>query len=123
MRFTVLDGEGGMLESRGYYSTGGGFVTEEGEDTSVQQRAPVPHPFKSAAELLEIGENEHLPIHLIMLSNEVARKSVREVRDGIWRIWKVMQECARRGLETKGALPGALNVRAQPAELVPNPHR
>lgn len=118
MRFTVLDGEGGVLESRVYYSTGGGFVREEGEDTSVQQRAPVPHPFKSAAELLEIGENEHLPIHLIMLSNEVAWKSVREVRDGIWRIWKVMQECTRRGLETKGVLPGGLNVHRRACELV-----
>src|SRR5712664_2212125 len=118
MRFTVLDGEGGVLESRVYYSTGGGFVTEEGEDTSVQQRAPVPHPFKSAAELLEIGENEHLPIHLIMLSNEVAWKSVREVRDGIWRIWKIMQECTCRGLETKGVLPGGLNVRRRAPELV-----
>jgi len=118
MRFTVLDGEGGVLESRVYYSTGGGFVREEGEDTSVQQRAPVPHPFKSAAELLEIGENEHLPIHLIMLSNEVAWKSVREVRDGIWRIWKVMQECTCRGLETKGVLPGGLNVRRRAPELV-----
>ena len=118
MRFTVLDGEGGVLESRVYYSTGGGFVMEEGEDTSVQQRAPVPHPFKSAAELLEVGENEHLPIHLIMLSNEVAWKSVREVRDGIWRIWKVMQECTRRGLETEGVLPGGLNVRRRAPELV-----
>lgn len=118
MRFTVLDGDGGVLESRVYYSTRGGFVREEGEDTSIQQRAPVPHPFKSAAELLEIGENEHLPIHLIMLSNEVAWKSVREVRDGIWRIWKVMQECTCRGLETKGVLPGGLNVRKRAPELV-----
>src|SRR5258708_26931670 len=47
MRFTVLDGEGGVLESRVYYSTGGGFVTEEGEDTSVHHRAPGPPPFQN----------------------------------------------------------------------------
>ncbi len=117
MRFTVIDGEGGVLKSGVYYSVRGGFLTEDGEDTSVQQRATVPHPFRSAGELLEIGENQHLPIHLIMLSNEVAWNSVREVRDGIWRIWNVMQDCTRRGLESKGTLPGGLNVRRRAPEL------
>src|SRR6266478_1336754 len=38
MRFTALDAMNHVLEKRVYYSVGGGFITEEGEDPSAQQR-------------------------------------------------------------------------------------
>ena len=117
MRFRAFDASGEVLATRVYYSVGGGFVTEEGGDASAEGRTAVPRPFKSAAELLQIGEADHLPIHLIMLANEVAWKPVREIRDGIWRIWKVMQECTKRGLETEGELPGGLHVHRRAPEL------
>src|SRR5258708_23313425 len=54
MRFTVLDGEGGVLESRVYYSTGGGFFTEKGENTSVHHPPPLPPPFQTPPQPLSI---------------------------------------------------------------------
>ena len=117
MRFTVFDRNGNVVDSRVYYSVGGGFITEEGEDTAAQQRAPVPYPFRSAAELLQIGQDQQLPIHLIVLANEAAWRDIREIRGGIREIWEVMQECMRRGLETRGELPGGLGVQRRAADL------
>ena len=117
MRFTALGSQGETLDTRVFYSIGGGFIIEEGEDTSVQQCAPVGHPFRSAAELLQIGQLHNLPIHLIVLTNEMSWRGVKDIRAGIHRIWNVMQECTQRGLRTQGELPGGLHVRRRAADL------
>ena len=117
MRFTALDANGKTLESRVYYSVGGGFVMEEGELSGGPAKHRVLYPFQSAAELLRIGEEKGLPIHLIMLTNEITGKGVEEVRNGIRQIWSAMQECTNRGLKTRGQLPGSLKVRRRAADL------
>jgi len=111
MRFTAWRPDGELLESRVYYSVGGGFVVEEGETAATAETVATPHPFRSGAELLELGERHGLRIDEIMFANERAWRSEEEVRAGIHRIWAAMQECTRRGLETEGILPGGLNVR------------
>jgi L-serine dehydratase len=117
MRFTAEDPSGKTLDSRVYYSVGGGFITEEGESSADSAICPVLHPFASAAELLRICEEQRLPIHLLMLTNEMAWKNVEEIREGIRRIWDAMQYCTRRGLQTRGQLPGGLEVRRRAADL------
>jgi L-serine dehydratase len=117
MRFTALDHHGCLVDTRIYYSVGGGFITEERENPSAAERASVPYPFTSASELLAIGEHEDLPIHLIVLTNEMTWRTTAKIRDGIRQIWKVMTECIRRGLETHGELPGGLGVRRRAARL------
>jgi L-serine dehydratase len=115
MRFTALDNRGCVLDSRTYYSVGGGFITEEGEEQALPLRAPIPHPFESAADLLHIGQGQDLPVHLIVLQNELAWRDIREIRSGIWKIWDVMQDCTLCGLRTSGLLPGELKVRRRAA--------
>jgi L-serine dehydratase len=117
MRFTALGMEGQALDARVFYSIGGGFIIEEGEDPTAQRRAAVGYPFHSSAELLHIGQEHHLPIHLIVLTNEMSWRGVKEIRAGIRRIWEVMQECTCLGLCTQGELPGALHVRRRAADL------
>jgi L-serine dehydratase len=117
MRFTALHANGKTLDSRVYYSVGGGFVIEEGEQAGGTAKHQVLYPFHSAAELLRIGEEKGLPIHLIMLTNEIIGKGVEEVRNGIRHIWNSMQDCIDRGLKTRGQLPGALRVRRRAADL------
>lgn len=51
MCFTAFEGSR-PLHDEIWYSIGGGFVVKEGEPASAGTRAPVPHPFGSAAELL-----------------------------------------------------------------------
>src|SRR5262249_617889 len=54
MRFAAFDTAGAPVEGAIYYSIGGGFVVEEGAAPSAANRAPVPYPFRSAAELLDL---------------------------------------------------------------------
>jgi len=117
MRFTALDGEARTIDSRVYYPVGGGFISEEGESSSAHDTPAVLYPFHSAAELLAIGEEKSLPIHLVMLTNEMTWRPIEEIRGGIRNLWNVMQQYAARGLETRGELPGGLAVRRRAAEM------
>jgi L-serine dehydratase len=110
MRFTAYGADGGILDSREYYSIGGGFVREEGQPDSADAKSPVPHPFRSAADLLELGEKHGLKIHQLMLANERTWRTDAEITEGITRIWKAMQDCVARGMVTEGELPGGLEV-------------
>jgi L-serine dehydratase len=117
MRFTAFDDNGREVSSRVYFSVGGGFVTEDGQDSLAEPRSPIPYPFGTAAQLLAIGENENLPIHSIVMANEMIWRSMQSVRNGIREIWGVMQQCIRKGLETQGELPGGLHVQRRAAKL------
>lgn len=112
MRFTAFAAHGAAIASRVYYSIGGGFIVQEGENLSANpEMLPVPYPFSNGAELLEQAESAELPIWKLMLENESALRGEREVRDRLQKIWSVMDACIERGLHTEGILPGGLKVR------------
>lgn len=117
MRFAGLGVDGRTLATRVYYSVGGGFITEEGEERAEQSTRPVLYPYESASELLRLGAEKSLPIHLIVLSNELAWRPLESIRDGIGRIWAAMQDCVSRGIQTRGGLPGGLGVERRAANL------
>jgi L-serine dehydratase len=125
MRFTALDAQGAPIRSRVYYSVGGGFVVDEqaaggatapAAGTSTTNEPAVPYPFKSAAELLKMCAEHGLSISDVMLANEKTLRSEAEVREGLLRIWGVMQECVQRGMNTPGVLPG-LGVKRRAADM------
>jgi L-serine dehydratase len=120
MRFTAFAGDGQTLDERVFYSVGGGFITEEGDAPAERTERAILYPFTSADELLRIGEDHSLPIHLIMLTNERAWRPLEKIREGILKIWKAMQECTSRGLETCGELPGGLALQRRAADLARN---
>jgi L-serine dehydratase len=117
MRFHAFDGTGTEMEQQTYYSVGGGFIAREGEQSREQNLSPVPYPFSSADELLRLGDERRMAIWELLLENEKSWHSESEVREYVQRIWKVMQECAKRGLATEGVLPGGLNVRRRARQL------
>jgi L-serine dehydratase len=103
-----------------FYSVGGGFVVTEAEAQSpgaVDSGPPMPLPFENGAELLEVADSHGLRIADVMLRNECARRSEEEVRSGLDRIWKAMNDCIERGLHKSGVLPGGLNVKRRAATL------
>ena len=124
MRFTGFDAEGGVLQTRTYYSVGGGFVvSDEVAADGSQQKAIVPdttelpHPFQSGAELLELTRSQRCSIAEIMRRNERHWRSDTEIDAGLNRIWQVMQDCVSRGCRTEGVLPGGFKVRRRAAQL------
>jgi L-serine dehydratase len=129
LRMTALDAGGATVEERTYFSIGGGFIAEDGlldtSQASVQGQQKIPYGFRSAAELLEIAEANHLTIDALMLSNEralLADGKTTEaaevmVRVGIDTIWQTMKSCMERGMAVEGILPGGLSVRRRAHRL------
>jgi L-serine dehydratase len=119
MRFTARGPDGAEVQSRVYYSVGGGFVVGEGEERAADDPdgGRPPFPFRTGQDLLDLCAAQRLRISDLMLANEAARRPEAEVRASLLRLWDVMQECVRRGSEQEGILPGGLKVRRRAAEL------
>jgi L-serine dehydratase len=128
MRFTAFDPSGAVLAEHAYYSVGGGFVIsgdESGGQRIVADETPQAHPFLTGDELLEICTREQQSIAGIMRRNERAWRDDAAIDSGLLRIWKVMQECVKRGCATPGELPGGYKVKRRApilhAQLTSNP--
>ncbi|HHP7243174.1 MAG TPA: L-serine ammonia-lyase [Elainellaceae cyanobacterium] len=120
MCFTAYDGAKTAIAHHVYYSVGGGFVVNEESmegDRLQPDQTPIPYPFKTALQLLELCQHHHLSISQLMLENEKSWRSETEIRDGLLQIWTVMQECVKRGCHTEGILPGGLKVKRRAADL------
>ena len=52
-----------------------------------------------------------------MLENEKTWRSEQEIRDGLWKIWEVMQECVHNGCQHESVLPGGMKVKRRAVEL------
>jgi len=114
MLFVAVDDRGENILERTYYSIGGGFVLGEDEHGAPRIEAdatPVPFPFDTGADLLAHTEESGLPISGVMLANEMVRRDRAAVREGLLRIWRVMEECVEAGCQADGVLPGGLKVR------------
>lgn len=108
------DKQGDVILKETYYSIGGGFVLTETEleaGKDSDDGAPVPYPFKSAVEMLEMTQRTGKSIAELKRANEISRGGVAKLDDGMARIWEVMNNCIDRGLATDGILPGGLSVR------------
>ncbi|MES2490061.1 MAG: serine dehydratase beta chain, partial [Pseudomonadota bacterium] len=113
----AFNADGKLLQSRTYYSIGGGFVLLEGESAQAEVEHVVPHPFSSARELLDRATAANLPIWKVILENESARHGEAVVRKYVDDIWAAMRACMERGLITPGILPGGLNVKRRAPRL------
>jgi L-serine dehydratase len=118
MRFTAHDSALQVLAREEYYSIGGGFIVRAGAEANAgaERRAP-PFEFNSGARLLEHGRAQGLEIHELVLARERTWRTDAEIRAGLLRIWRVMQDCVRRGFEAQGLLPGVLGVRRRAPKL------
>ena len=111
------------LLSTTYYSTGGGFIASQKQLQSPPQNdlvntgKPVPHPFSSAAELLDICDANQCSITEVILTNEDAFRSRNETLEALENIAHVMHSCIDRGLSTQGTLPGELKVERRASKL------
>lgn len=114
MILSATDPQGDVILQETYYSIGGGFVMTQAEldaGKDTDDGTPVPYPFKSAAEMLEMAAISGLSIAEMKRANELARRSVTDLDAGMRRLWQVMNDCIDRGLENDGILPGGLNVK------------
>lgn len=115
--------DGETLDSRTYYSTGGGFIASHAQlsrpvrDDLVRVGDASPHPFGSAEELLDICAREALPIAQIILANEDAKRPRAKTLARIDQVAAVMMQSVDRGLAASGLLPGSLKVQRRASKL------
>lgn len=120
MILMATDAQGDVILQQVYYSIGGGFVlTEEelAEGRDTDQGPPVPYPFKSAAEMLEMAKKSGRSIAGMKRANEVSRGGAERLAGGTARIWQVMDGCIERGLASEGILPGGLKIRRRAHDI------
>lgn len=120
MRFTAFNYSGRLVRERTYYSVGGGFVVDEeaaGADRIVEDKTPLPYPFKTGADLLRQCNSHGLSIADVMMANEQVWRTESEIREGILHIWQVMQDCVQSGIRKEGILPGGLKVKRRASSL------
>ena len=109
-----VDAQGDVITQVTYYSVGGGFILTEEELAAGKDHddgPPVPFPFKSAKEMLDMAAENGLTVADMKRKNELSRRKGADLDAGIARIWEVMNTCINRGLENDGILPGGLKVK------------
>ncbi len=108
------DAQGDVITQVTYYSIGGGFVLTEAElaaGKDTDNGPPIPFPFHSADEMLQMAATSGKTIAGMKRANELSRIPDADLDRGLARIWEVMNACIDRGLTTDGTLPGGLKVR------------
>ncbi|WP_282091169.1 L-serine ammonia-lyase [Epibacterium ulvae] len=114
MILMATDAQGDVILQQVFYSIGGGFVLTEQEldaGQATEEGAPVPFPFKTAQEMLQMARSSGKTIAEMKRANEISRTGADRFKTGSARIWQVMNDCIDRGLFRDGILPGGLNVR------------
>jgi len=124
MRLAAFDAAGALLRESHYFSVGGGFVVEGGAlapDAGLHE-APVPFAFSTGDSLMALARAQECSIARLIMANECTWRPEAQVREGLLRIWEVMQDCVRRGLGLENAdaeqpLPGPLHLRRRAPAL------
>ena len=121
MRFAAFAADGQLLDSKIYYSVGGGAIVDE---ESVARNAPpggawdIPYNYHSADELLVIAEREGMTIAEIARANERAAMDDEEINQRLQAIVDAMSGCIDRGIAIDGILPGGLKVKRRAPALL-----
>jgi len=119
--FTAFGTAGNKIASENYYSVGGGAVLSEadfGRNTPPPDEIPVPYPFNSGQDLLDICSENNFSIAELMWENEQALMSKDDIKAGLDQVYDAMQFSIDRGCSTSGKLPGALNVERRAAQVL-----
>ena len=117
MRFSAYGSEGRLMLQLVYYSIGGGMVLDEHDAPLRAAGGPAspPHPFVTAAQLLEHCAAAQCGISHVIMANECAARTAEAVRTGLHSIWQDMKRCMDRGMRQEGRLPGLGLTRRAPA--------
>ncbi|RKQ38181.1 L-serine ammonia-lyase [Enterobacter sp. R1(2018)] len=94
-----------------YYSIGGGFIVDEehfGKD--AVDEIVVPYSFNSAQEMLQHCKDTGMSLSGVIMQNELALHSRKEIEEYFANVWNTMRACIDRGVNTEGVLPGPLRV-------------
>ena len=93
-----------------YYSIGGGFVSQEGEEVANHDDVKFPFPISSEKDLLKHMESQNLGVYDVVYRNELVLNSAEEIDTNVDELWMAMKTSIFKGCHKNGILPGGLNV-------------
>lgn len=120
MALAAFDAAGEVIARRQYFSVGGGFVVDEDEalqNAPAQEDVPLPYPFTTGADLLDMATRDAITIADLMMANELARAPRDEVEARLDALADAMSACIDRGCRETGVLPGGLGVKRRAPAL------
>ncbi|MBP7002158.1 L-serine ammonia-lyase [Amaricoccus sp.] len=120
LAFRALDAGGAELKRGLYFSIGGGFVICEHDSLNPKDAVgdKKPLPYTTGAELAAICEREGKTIAQVVMTNELAWRSEKEVRDGLLEIAAVMEKSVLDGIAAEpGEIPGGLGVKRHAGQI------
>ena len=121
LTFTAFADDGSIISKDNYYSVGGGAVMSEadfGRNTPPPDEIPVPYPFNTGQDLLDLCKEHNMTIAELIWENEKALLSEEEIISGLDEIHEAMEFSIKRGCEASGKLPGSLNVNRRAANVL-----
>ena len=116
MAFRARFADGSQL-NKVYYSVGGGFVVEEGNQSNKATRSKSRYPCHTAGEILENCNRLNVSISDLVRLNESTWQTEAEIKESTRQLWQEMKNCMYRGVNKKGILPGGLQVKRRAGEL------
>ena len=118
LRFAAYGENGECLREERWCSIGGGFVIREEElGAPLPAHGVTPYSFSNARDLLVLGERHGLSIAEMIRENEVASRTIDDVRGHLRRVADAMFACIDRGLTTTGELPGGMKVKRRASAI------
>ena len=113
MVLKLLDGENNVLLEHEYYSVGGGFIYRKGEPSDAGPERLPAFPYTTLNELKAHLTANNLTLAQALMANESALtgRSTKEIEARLDQLITAMHRAVRRGLRTRGVLPG--NIRLQ----------
>lgn len=122
LELRAVDAEGTAIAVETFYSVGGGFIERDGappaeESADPDGDSPVPHPFSTAVELLDLCRSTRLGLVGVARENEHALRGSRATSEGLRAVAAAMNECIAQGLTAEGTLPGGLKVPRRAAAM------
>ncbi|MBV6643184.1 MAG: L-serine ammonia-lyase [Cyclobacteriaceae bacterium] len=109
LRFQAFNNNQNCLLSKTYFSVGGGFVVEEGEELVFNEK-PFPFPIDRASDLKKCCDQDALSIADLVYRNELTLRDRDTLDREILNLWEVMTATIYQGCHTEGYLPGVLKV-------------
>ncbi|PLC52599.1 L-serine ammonia-lyase [Pollutimonas nitritireducens] len=125
MRFSAFNEDGLAVLAERYVSIGGGFIRALDvidTDETIPQHDPIPFPFSTGRELLDLCQETGKSIAQIMMANEATLLPEDQVRRDVLHLADVMNACIDRGCgigndQAGELLPGGLKVRRRAPAL------
>lgn len=119
MILQLLDREGSVLLQNEYYSVGGGFIQQKGKAPEGTTDRTPKYAYTTMEELKKHLQTHRLSLSELMIQNEqsLTGLSEKEILKRIDQLLDFMHKAVKRGIRTKGMLPGTIRLQRKAAIL------